>query len=118
MTRDDVLDLIPLYAGGDLDAASTTLMDRAVEAYSDCAEVLAGYDELEALLVAEMTPEVGEEPEWVREALLASVAWTAPSVSCQTSQLSTVPNASSPASARRRASGTLSSIQASFVAEK
>jgi hypothetical protein len=54
----------------------------------------------------------------VREALLASVAWTRPPVSFQTSQLSTVPKASSPRSARARAPGTWSSSHASFVAEK
>ena len=41
----------------------------------------------------------------VRAALLASVACTRPCVSCQISQLSTVPKASSPASARARAPG-------------
>ncbi|MCY1551421.1 hypothetical protein D9M68_877490 [compost metagenome] len=35
----------------------------------------------------------------VREALLMSVTWRAPPVSCQISQLSTVPKASSPRSA-------------------
>ena len=47
----------------------------------------------------------------VREALLTSVTWRAPPVSFQTSQVSTVPNASLPASARARAPGTLSRIQ-------
>ena len=42
----------------------------------------------------------------VREALLTSVACTRPRVSFQSSQLSTVPNASWPRAARRRASGT------------
>ena len=54
----------------------------------------------------------------VREAFEASVTWTAPPVSFQSSQLSTVPKASSPASARARAPGTLSSSQAILVAEK
>ena len=54
----------------------------------------------------------------VREALLESVTCSRPAVSCQTSQLSMVPNASSPASARARAPGTLSRIQASLVPEK
>ena len=54
----------------------------------------------------------------VREALLWSVAWTAPPVNCQISQLSMVPNASSPASARARAPGTWSRIQAILVPEK
>jgi hypothetical protein len=38
----------------------------------------------------------------VREALLGSVTWAAPPESFQTSQLSTVPNASPPAAARAR----------------
>ena len=54
----------------------------------------------------------------VREALVASVTKVRPAVRCQTRKLSTVPAASSPASARRRASGTLSRIQAILVAEK
>ena len=41
----------------------------------------------------------------VRLALVTSVACTRPSVSCHSSQLSTVPTASSPASARARQSG-------------
>ena len=49
---------------------------------------------------------------------MTSVTWTAPPVSFQSSQVSIVPNASSPASARSRAPGTLSSSQAIFVAEK
>ena len=63
----------------------------------------------------------------VRDALLASVAWTAlapaspadaPPVSSHISQLSTVPKASSPRSAAARAPGTWSSSQASLVPEK
>jgi hypothetical protein len=54
----------------------------------------------------------------VRAALVASVAWTAPPVSRQSRNESTVPKASSPASARLRAPGTLSSSQAILVAEK
>lgn len=54
----------------------------------------------------------------VRDALLGSVLCTAPPVSCQISQLSTVPNASSPRSAIRRAPGTWSSSQANLVPEK
>ncbi len=54
----------------------------------------------------------------VREALLTSVTCTLPPVSCQISQLSTVPKASSPRSARARRPGTLSSSQTSLVAEK
>ena len=42
----------------------------------------------------------------VRAALLWSVTWVRPLVSCQISQLSTVPKASSPASACARAPGT------------
>ncbi|CFE02707.1 Uncharacterised protein [Bordetella pertussis] len=42
----------------------------------------------------------------VREALLGSVLCTAPPVSCQTSQVSIVPKASSPRSAILRAPGT------------
>ncbi|CAM4524395.1 hypothetical protein ACAE110713_29910 [Achromobacter aegrifaciens] len=42
----------------------------------------------------------------VREALLGSVLCTAPPVSCQISQVSTVPKASSPRSAIWRAPGT------------
>jgi hypothetical protein len=54
----------------------------------------------------------------VREALLTSVACTAPPVSCQVSQESTVPKASSPRPAASRAPGELSSIHASLVPEK
>ena len=54
----------------------------------------------------------------VRDALLTSVTWTRPPVSCQTSQESIVPNASLPASAFVRAPGMLSRIQASLVPEK
>jgi hypothetical protein len=42
----------------------------------------------------------------VREALLTSVACTAPPVSCHSSQESMVPKASSPRSAAARAPGT------------
>ena len=54
----------------------------------------------------------------VRAALLTSVACTAPPVSCHISQLSMVPNASSPRSAWARAPGTLSSSHLSLVPEK
>ena len=54
----------------------------------------------------------------VRAALVASVACTVPPVRFQTSQLSTVPNTRSPASARARAPSTLSRIQAILVDEK
>ena len=54
----------------------------------------------------------------VRDALLTSVTWTAPPVRFQMSQLSMVPKASSPRSARARAPGTWSSSHAIFVAEK
>jgi hypothetical protein len=54
----------------------------------------------------------------VRLALVASVMCWLPPESFQASQLSTVPNASSPCSARRRSVGSLSSSQASLVPEK
>ena len=54
----------------------------------------------------------------VRAALVASVAWTAPPVRFQISQLSTVPKARSPACARSRAPSTWSRIHFSLVAEK
>jgi len=54
----------------------------------------------------------------VREALLASVTWASPPVRCQASQVSMVPKASSPRSARARAPGTVSSSHASLVPEK
>ena len=54
----------------------------------------------------------------VREALLGSVLCTAPPVSCHTSQVSTVPKASSPRSAIWRAPGAWSSSQDSLVPEK
>jgi len=54
----------------------------------------------------------------VREAFVASVTWTRPAVSCQTSQVSTVPNASRPATARSLAPGTESRSQRIFVPEK
>ena len=54
----------------------------------------------------------------VRDALLTSVTCTLPPVSFQISQLSMVPNASSPAAARARAPGTLSRIQRILLAEK
>ena len=54
----------------------------------------------------------------VREALLTSVAWTRPRVSFHSSHVSTVPKASWPRAARRRASGTWSRIHAIFVPEK
>ncbi len=62
----------------------------------------------------------------VREAFVTSVAWTpppcpfdsGPPVSCQRSQLSIVPKASSPRSARLWAPGTLSRSQRIFDAEK
>ena len=52
----------------------------------------------------------------VRLALVASVTWTP--ARCQASQLSTVPAASSPASARARAPGSSSSSHESFGPEK
>src|SRR6056297_2039330 len=54
----------------------------------------------------------------VRAALVASVTCCLPPVRFQTSQESTVPNNSSPASARDRTPSTLSRIQASLVPEK
>jgi len=54
----------------------------------------------------------------VRLALLTSVTWRLPPVSCQMSQLSTVPKASSPRSAASRAPGTWSSSHCSLVPEK
>ncbi len=54
----------------------------------------------------------------VRDALVVSVMWRRPSVSFHSSHVSTVPNASSPASARLRTPATLSRIHASFVPEK
>ena len=51
----------------------------------------------------------------VREALLTSVACTAPPVSFHSSQLSTVPKANSPRSAASRAPSTWSSNQRSLV---
>ena len=54
----------------------------------------------------------------VRDALVTSVTWVEPLVSCQTSQLSIVPNASLPASALARAPGTLSRIHATLLPEK
>jgi hypothetical protein len=54
----------------------------------------------------------------LREALVASVACTRPPVSCHSSQLSMVPKASSPASARRRAPGTWSSSHTILEPEK
>jgi len=54
----------------------------------------------------------------VRAALVASVACTLPPVSRHRRKLSTVPKASSPRSARARAPGTLSRIQAILVPEK
>ncbi len=54
----------------------------------------------------------------VREALLASVMCALPPDSCHAIHASTVPNASSPRSARARAPGTLSSSHASLVPEK
>ncbi len=64
-----------------------------------------------------------QHPSWmlnsrVREALLMSVTCALPPVSCHTSQLSMVPKASSPRSARSRAPGKVSSSQASLLAEK
>ena len=54
----------------------------------------------------------------VRDAFETSVAWTLPPVRFQMSQVSTVPKASSPFSARSRAPGTRSKSHAIFVAEK
>ena len=54
----------------------------------------------------------------VRDALLTSVTCVEPLVSFHTSQLSMVPNASLPASARARAPGTLSRIHATLLPEK
>ena len=54
----------------------------------------------------------------VRDALVASVAWTLPPVSRQSRNESTVPNASRPCSAAARARFTWSSSQPILVAEK
>ena len=54
----------------------------------------------------------------VRDAFVTSVRCCRPPVKCQITRLSTVPAASSPLSARGRAPGTLSRIQAILVAEK
>ncbi|WBY07883.1 hypothetical protein PIB19_21940 [Sphingomonas sp. 7/4-4] len=58
---------------------------------------------------------VSSDINWVRDALLGSVACAAPPVSRDSSQLSTVPARSSPASARARAPGVSSRSQASLV---
>ena len=54
----------------------------------------------------------------VREAFDTSVTCTRPPVSFQTSQVSIVPQSSSPRAARACAPGTRSRIQRTFVAEK
>ena len=54
----------------------------------------------------------------VREALVASVLCTLPSVNFQTKKLSMVPNSKSPLTAPSLAPSTLSRIQANLVAEK
>ena len=54
----------------------------------------------------------------VREALVTSVICCFPWVSFQTSQVSTVPKASRPASALARAPGSVSRSQRIFVPEK
>src|SRR3989338_4150170 len=54
----------------------------------------------------------------VREALVTSVAWDWPPVSFQISQLSMVPKAISPRTARRRRPLTLSKSHLIFVPEK
>ena len=54
----------------------------------------------------------------VREALVTSVAWTAPPVSFHSSQASTVPNRISPRRAFSRAPSTWSSTHLILVAEK
>jgi hypothetical protein len=64
-----------------------------------------------------------QSPVWmlnssVRLAFDGSVACTRPPVNCQINHESTVPNASSPRSARARAPATLSSSHLSFVPEK
>ena len=64
-----------------------------------------------------------QSPVWmlksrVRDALVTSVTCVLLCDRFQTSQVSTVPKASSPSSARRRAPGMLSRIHASLVPEK
>ncbi len=64
-----------------------------------------------------------QRPSWmlysmVRLAFVGSVACTSPPVSTHTSHVSTVPNTSSPASARSRAPPTLSSSHLILLAEK
>lgn len=54
----------------------------------------------------------------VRDAFVKSVAWTRPPESFQSNQVSMVPNARSPRSARRRTPSTLSSSHRIFVPEK
>ena len=54
---------------------------------------------------------------WVREALVASVAWTAPPVRFHSSQVSIVPAHRSPRSARRGPSAACSMSQRSLPAE-
>src|ERR1700681_2370024 len=54
----------------------------------------------------------------VRDALVRSVTWRLPLVRFQINQLSTVPKASLPRSARERAPSTLSRIHAILVPEK
>jgi hypothetical protein len=54
----------------------------------------------------------------VRDALVASVTCTAPLVSFQTSQVSTLPNSSSPSRAICLAPGMFSSIQRILLPEK
>ena len=71
-----------------------------------------------ALVIALVYPFAKRYVSMVREALLTSVACSAPPVSCHISQLSMVPKASSPRSACARAPGTLSSSHLSLVPEK
>ena len=54
----------------------------------------------------------------VRAALVGSVTWRRPPVRRAMSQLSIVPNASSPAAARARSPATFSNSHASLVPEK
>ena len=54
----------------------------------------------------------------VREALVRSVTWAVPPVSFHTSQVSTVPNKSSPLAARSRLPGTWSKIHLILLPEK
>ncbi|MCO5167831.1 MAG: hypothetical protein M9894_15915 [Planctomycetes bacterium] len=62
MTRDEVLDLLPLYAGGDLDDGDREAVRAALEADPSLADEARAWDDLDGLLARGLAPDEANAP--------------------------------------------------------